>query len=146
MNRYRSLTYRHVTLATAMLVSWAVAATAIAADEHGAVVLAGVGRAAGPQCPQMIWHIGRVGGPNSHDLAGAIWFDDMSGVSTAKGAMSPSGQLSLALTSVQGAGPTGAVTGHHDADGSVIVDLNGPGCSKLKVRIMPTTHHPLGGG
>jgi len=90
-----------------------------------------------PQCPGMVWHIQRAPGtPNG--LAGVVWFDDMSGISTAKGALGADGKLALTLTSVSGAGPVGNVTGTRSPDGAALhASLDGPGCSKLNLLRMP---------
>jgi len=90
-----------------------------------------------PQCPGMIWHIQRAtGSPNG--LAGVVWFDDMSGISVAKGALGADGKLALTLTSVSGAGPVGNVTGTRSPDGTALhASLDGPGCSKLNLLRMP---------
>ena len=153
MKRYRSSIYRGIMLLATTLVSAAVAVPAFAQEGDGGrgglEGYAAVGRApapaGGPQCPQIAWHIIRLGGPSSGNLAGVVMFNDLSGVSTARGTISPEGQFSMVLTSVQGVGPTGAATGTRGTDGSIMGDLNGPGCSKLKLRIRPM-FYPAGSG
>lgn len=66
---------------------------------------------------------------------GYVWFEDASGMSKATGTMDlASGQFHLTLTSLDGNGPTGEVTGRKDpATGTVTAELDGPACSKLKL-------------
>lgn len=100
-----------------------------------------------PQCPMVTWVIHPVGNPESGGLSGVVWFADMSGVSLARGMMDKSGKFSLSLAAVSGSGPTGTVTGTRAASGALMADLDGPGCSKLHVQMMPTMHEvPQGSG
>ena len=68
---------------------------------------------------------------------GYVWFTDASGMSKATGTMNlQSGVFHLTLKSLDGQGPLGEVTGRKDpATGVVTAELNGPGCSKLKLAL-----------
>jgi hypothetical protein len=72
----------------------------------------------------------------------------LSGLSKATGTMDiPSGQFHLTLQSLDGNGPAGEVTGTKDPhDGTITADLNGPGCSKLKLRPMVPMFQRAGAG
>jgi hypothetical protein len=88
-----------------------------------------------PQCPAIRYLIRN---PSSAEPVGYVWFADASGMSKATGTMDlQSGQFHLSLTSLDGNGPTGEVTGMKDLNtGVVTAELDGPGCSKL--RLAPT--------
>jgi hypothetical protein len=83
-----------------------------------------------PQCPAIRYLMRDV---SSSQPAGYVWFSDASGMSKATGTMDlNSGQFHLTLTSLDGNGPTGEVTGTKDPNtGVVTAELDGPGCSKL---------------
>ena len=83
-----------------------------------------------PQCPAIRYLIRD---PSSPQPVGYVWFSDASGMSKATGTMDlQSGQFHLTLTSLDGNGPTGEVTGTKDPNtGVVTAELDGPGCSKL---------------
>jgi hypothetical protein len=85
-----------------------------------------------PQCPAIRYLIRD---PSSPEPVGYVWFADASGVSKATGTMDlQSGRFHLTLTSLDGSGPTGEVTGTKDPNtGVVTAELDGPGCSKLKL-------------
>ncbi len=122
--------------------------SAARADEGPFATMAFEGMArANPQCPMVTWVIHPVGNPASGGLSGVVWYTDMSGISLARGMMDKSGKFSLALSAVSGSGPTGTVTGTRASSGALTADLDGPGCSKLHVRMMPTSHEvPQGSG
>jgi hypothetical protein len=84
-----------------------------------------------PRCPAIRYLIGGV----SSNPVGYVWFADASGMSKATGTMDlVSGQFHLTLTSLDGQGPIGEVIGRKDLDtGVVTAELDGPGCSKLKL-------------
>ena len=85
-----------------------------------------------PQCPAIRYLMRDV---SSSQPTGYVWFSDASGMSKATGTMDlNSGQFHLTLTSLDGHGPTGDVTGTKDPNtGVVTAELDGPGCSKLKL-------------
>ena len=66
---------------------------------------------------------------------GYVWFGDASGMSKATGTMDlQSGRFHLTLTPLDGDGPTGEVTGVKERfTETVTAELQGPGCSKLKL-------------
>jgi hypothetical protein len=84
-----------------------------------------------PRCPA-IRYLFR--GIAEHPV-GYVWFTDASGMSKATGEMNlQSGVFRLTLTPLDGQGPLGEVTGRKDpGTGVVVAELNGPGCSKLKL-------------
>jgi hypothetical protein len=84
-----------------------------------------------PQCPAIRYLFREV----AAEPVGYVWFADASGMSKATGTMDlASGQFHLTLTSLDGNGPTGEVTGRKDpATGTVTAELDGPACSKLKL-------------
>ena len=90
---------------------------------------------ANANCPMVTWVIHPVGNPESGGLSGVVWYTDMSGVSLARGMMDKTGKFNLALSAVSGSGPTGTVTGIRAQNGALTADLDGPGCSKLHVRM-----------
>ena len=118
---------------------------AMAADAGTDSGYHGVGRS-GPECPVISWTVARVGNPQAGAVAGVAWFIDMSGVSTVRGTIGADGVFRLSLTAVQGTGPTGTVTGHRGDDGHLVATLDGPGCSKMRFRMPPTTMAPVGSG
>jgi hypothetical protein len=85
-----------------------------------------------PQCPAIRYLIRD---PSSPEPVGYVWFSDASGMSKATGTMDlQSGQFHLTLTSLDGNGPTGEATGTRDPNSGVVTaELDGPGCSKLKL-------------
>jgi hypothetical protein len=85
-----------------------------------------------PQCPAIRYLFRDV---SSSEPVGYVWFSDASGMSKATGTMDlQSGQFHLTLTSLDGAGPTGDVTGTKDPNSGVVTaELDGPGCSKLQL-------------
>jgi hypothetical protein len=85
-----------------------------------------------PQCPAIRYLFRDV---SASEPVGYVWFADASGMSKATGTMDlQSGQFHLTLTSLDGNGPTGEVTGTKDPNTSVVTaELDGPGCSKLKL-------------
>lgn len=109
------------------------------AAEGNGVIYEAMGRAhsTGPACPAITWAIHPVGTAGNGGLSGVLWYLDMSGVSLARGAIGPDGKFALTLTSVSGSGPTGNITGARGADGALMADLNGPGCSKLHISLKP---------
>ena len=84
-----------------------------------------------PRCPAIRYLFREI----SSEPVGYVWFTDASGMSKATGTMDlQSGQFHLTLTSLDGNGPTGDVTGTKDPNtGVVTAELDGPGCSKLKL-------------
>jgi hypothetical protein len=84
-----------------------------------------------PQCPAIRYLFRGI----EAEPVGYVWFADASGMSKATGTLDlSSGQFHLTLTSLDGNGPTGEVTGRKDlATGAVTAVLDGPGCSKLKL-------------
>jgi hypothetical protein len=82
-----------------------------------------------PRCPAIRYLFRGI----SAEPVGYVWFTDASGMSKATGTMDlASGRFHLTLTPLDGAGPTGEVTGRKDPDtGTVTAELDGPGCSKL---------------
>lgn len=89
------------------------------------------GTASGPGCPT----IGYVFRGLSAKPYGYVWFQNASGVSKATGTMDmATGKFQLTLTSLDGNGPTGTVTGTKNLNtGQVTAVLNGPGCSNVKI-------------
>jgi hypothetical protein len=85
-----------------------------------------------PRCPAIRYLIRD---SSSSEPVGYVWFADASGMSKATGTMDlQSGQFHLTLTSLDGNGPTGEATGTKDPNtGVVTAELDGPGCSKLKL-------------
>ena len=85
-----------------------------------------------PRCPAIRYLFRDV---STSKPVGYVWFSDASGISKATGTMDlDSGHFHLTLTSLDGNGPTGEVTGTKDPNtGAVIAELDGPGCSKLKL-------------
>lgn len=98
-----------------------------------------------PGCPSLTWSVKRVGPATSGALAGVAWYEDMSGISVGRGTIAQDGKFNFTLTSVQGNGPTGTATGV-SVGGNLQADLDGPGCSKLQVRMRPMTRTPPGSG
>jgi hypothetical protein len=84
-----------------------------------------------PRCPAIRYLFRGI----SEEPVGYVWFTDASGMSKATGTMNlQSGVFHLTLQSLDGQGPLGEVTGRKDpATGVVVAELNGPGCSKLKL-------------
>jgi hypothetical protein len=84
-----------------------------------------------PRCPAIRYLFRGV----SEQPVGYVWFTDASGMSKATGTMDlKTGVFHLTLTSLDGQGPLGEVTGKKDPDTGVITaELDGPGCSKLKL-------------
>jgi hypothetical protein len=84
-----------------------------------------------PQCPAIRYLFREL----SSEPVGYVWFSDASGMSKATGTLDlQSGQFHLTLTSLDGNGPTGEVTGTKDLNtGVVTAELDGPGCSKLSL-------------
>jgi hypothetical protein len=66
---------------------------------------------------------------------GYVWFNDASGMSKATGTRDmQTGAFHLTLTSIDGNGPTGEVSGIRDPKTNALTaDLKGPGCSNLKL-------------
>jgi hypothetical protein len=85
-----------------------------------------------PQCPAIRYLFRDV---STSKPVGYVWFSDASGISKATGTMDlDSGHFHLTLTSLDGNGPTGEVTGTKNPNtGVVTAELDGPGCSKLKL-------------
>lgn len=85
-----------------------------------------------PQCPAIRYLFRNA---SSSEPVGYVWFSDARGMSKATGTMDlASGQFHLTLTSLDGQGPTGEVTGTKDPNtGVVTAELDGPGCSKLNL-------------
>ena len=85
-----------------------------------------------PQCPAIRYLFRDI---YRSEPVGYVWFSDASGMSKATGTMDlQSGQFHLTLTSLDGNGPIGEVTGMKDPNtGVVTAELDGPGCSKLKL-------------
>ena len=84
-----------------------------------------------PQCPAIRYLFRGV----ADSPVGYVWFADASGMSKATGTMDlASGAFHLTLASLDGQGPLGEVTGRKDPDSGVVTaELDGPGCSKLKL-------------
>jgi hypothetical protein len=85
-----------------------------------------------PRCPAIRYLFRGI----SEQPVGYVWFTDASGMSKATGTMDlGSGVFHLTLMSLDGQGPVGEVTGRKDpATGVVTAQLDGPGCSKLKLQ------------
>lgn len=82
---------------------------------------------AGPKCPGIGYQITTKPGQNP---SGYAWFNDISGVSKFSGTLDQNtGDIQLTVTSIDGKGPTGAVTGKRNSDGSFVATLKGPDCS-----------------
>jgi hypothetical protein len=84
-----------------------------------------------PRCPAIRYLFRAL----SATPVGYVWFADASGMSKATGTLDlQSGVFHLTLTSLDGNGPTGEVTGRKDlSTGVVTAELQGPACSKLKL-------------
>jgi hypothetical protein len=84
-----------------------------------------------PQCPAIRYLFRDI----SAKPVGYVWFADASGMSKATGTLDmASGQFHLTVTPIDGSGPIGEVTGTKNPDtGVVTAELEGPGCSKLKL-------------
>jgi hypothetical protein len=84
-----------------------------------------------PNCPSIYYLFREL----SDTPVGYVWFGDASGMSKATGTMDlQSGRFHLTLTPLDGDGPTGEVTGVKERfTGTVTAELQGPGCSKLKL-------------
>lgn len=84
-----------------------------------------------PQCPAIHYLLREL----SDTPVGYVWFGDASGMSKATGTMDlQSGRFHLTLTPLDGDGPKGEVTGVKERfTGTVTAELQGPGCSKLKL-------------
>ena len=136
---------RHI-LAAGCLAMAATALPAVAQEGEGDSGQHFVGSNTGnPGCPSLTWSVKRVGPASSGALAGVAWYDDMSGISVGRGGITPDGKFNFTLTSVQGNGPTGTASGV-SLGGNLQADLDGPGCSKLQVRMRPMTRTPPGSG
>jgi hypothetical protein len=116
-----------------MLATLSKVALAQAGGVRRAEYYAGIGSNT-PQCPAIRYLFRDTSSP--HPL-GYVWFADANGMSKAIGTMDlQSGQFHLTLTSLDGEGPIGEVTGTKDpATGVVTAELDGPGCSKLAKHI-----------
>ena len=99
-------------------------------------------------CPSLAWRL--VMDPNGN-VNGLTWFTDMSGASQVKGMMSPqTGQIHLTLTSTQGNGPVGTVTGTRTttAQGGTTTRarLTGQGCANMDLDLRPLVGQGWGAG
>ncbi len=60
------------------------------------------------------------------NLSGPIWYENGSGVSFAKGMGQPDGRFALTVTTMNGDGPAGTITGQRMPDGSIDATAEGP--------------------
>lgn len=137
-----SLGMRHI-LAASCLAMAASALPAVAQEGDGGHYFGANTGASG--CPSLTWSVKRVGPAASGALAGVAWYEDMSGISVGRGNITQDGKFTFTLTSVQGNGPTGTASGV-SVGGNLQADLDGPGCSKLQVRMRPMSRTPPGSG
>jgi hypothetical protein len=87
-------------------------------------------------CPGVMWDIVRSAGPDKNTivLSGPVWNLDGSGTSMAKGEAHPDGSFSMTLTSIQGNGPAGQVTGTRNKSGVGQAKLTGSGtCNNMTI-------------
>jgi hypothetical protein len=82
-------------------------------------------------CPGISYHFRGM----SATPTGYVWFNDGSGMSKATGTANlQTGAFHLTLTSIDGNGPTGEVSGIRDPKTNALTaDLKGTGCSNLKL-------------
>lgn len=88
-------------------------------------------------CPGVMWDIMRMPGSGGVvSLNGPVWNTDGTGMSTARGEERPDGTFSLNITTVDGKGPAGTVTGKRNRDGSAQVVMVGNGtCNNMTMRL-----------
>jgi hypothetical protein len=82
---------------------------------------------AASSCPGLGWTVAAAR-PNMH---GYFYWDDGSGASKATGAANPDGSFQLSLTSLDGNGPVGTVTGKRAPNGALSATLKGQGCANI---------------
>jgi hypothetical protein len=121
------------------------AGAANAAEGNGASSF--MGHAAAPkemakQCPGIEWLVRAENG----QVTGYAAFDDGSGVSKLAGTYTPAGAFTFTVTSLDGHGPAGDVTGSRTKAG-MTAKLVGQGCSNVTVaRMAPVPAMPFGNG
>jgi len=84
------------------------------------------------QCPATSWHIV----PVANKLFGYMWNSDGSGISRVQGTTNPDHSFSMKLTSINGKGPTGTITGHRTPNGRIESQLTGTSCSYATPMVM----------
>jgi opacity protein-like surface antigen len=87
-------------------------------------------------CPGVMWDIVRSAGPDKNTivLSGPVWNLDGSGTSMAKGEAHADGTFNMTLTSIQGNGPAGQVTGNRNRSGVGHATLTGSGtCNNMSI-------------
>lgn len=84
-------------------------------------------------CPYIVWRLVRDANGGIHGIA---YYSDLSGLSTVKGTRDADGNFQLDVTPTSmGAGPSGHVTGHRAADGTLDAVMKGSGCANATVHI-----------
>jgi hypothetical protein len=66
-----------------------------------------------------------------------VYYSDLSGISTARGNIDPSGKFHLELTSSMGDGPVGVVDGTKPVSGKATATLKGAGCANMEMELTP---------
>lgn len=85
-------------------------------------------------CPYIVWRLVR---HEDGEITGIVYYSDLSGMSTAKGAVNQEGQFHLQLTSSMGQGPAGTVDGTKSSDGTTSATMQGAGCANMHVTMNP---------
>ena len=101
------------------------------------------------ECPSANWTRVRQYEPNavSGTLSGVVFYDNGSGVSRMIGLSKPDGTFILDLTSINGNGPVGTVTGTRKADGSMTSDfVSANGDCKYSLTVVQADTTVRGGG
>jgi len=91
------------------------------------------------ECPSVHWTLVRQYGPDvkSGPLSGVVFYDNGSGTSRMKGMSKPDETFVLDLTSIEGKGPVGTVTGVRKADGELSADfVSSTGDCKYSMPVM----------
>ncbi len=92
-------------------------------------------------CPGLHWTMASAR-PNLH---GYFYWNDGSGVSKGVGTSKPDGTFELNLTSIDGNGPVGTVTGKRASNGTLTATLKGQGCANMSVGAQRPEYHMSNG-
>ena len=86
-----------------------------------------------PACPAFEWRVLPVP-PGGGKITGVAYFSDMSGISTIKGTIGADGKITATVTSIEGKGPAGPVTGQREKN-TTRVEVHGTGCSNVALNL-----------